>query len=480
VIPAPPRLARRLLAGAAAVLALIAVLLGVATPASAHVVPTSLVVLDVHSSGVDGTVRIPLDDLEAATGIDLGDDPSAALGAHASAIRAYLRKHMSLTSADGTWTTSVGALHVGTSEQLGTGEYPVLTAAITFTSSAGAEVRRFVLHDDAIVHRVVTHQILVSVRQDWASGQVGTTRSVGSIQVDTVTGAIPTLTVDLGTGSAWQGSTGMVSLGASHILEGTDHQLFLLTLLLPAPLLVAGRRWAGAGPPRRAARRIASITLAFTVGHSITLAVGTLGVVVPQGPVEALIAVSILVAAVHAARPIFPGREALVAGSFGLIHGLAFSATLRELDLSGGELVLSLLGFNLGIELMQLVIVVLVLPPLCVLARTASFARLRLGAAALTGVAAIGWLLARIGVANAIAGAADGLLAATPWLVVVLWGAAAWTLLRRRSGRPGRSVLFEVGVEGRRSAAGRGSPTVRLAPLTGDRGTRERPARGAE
>lgn len=431
--PARHRLGVRLLAGVAAVLALIAVLLGVATPASAHVVPTSLLVLDVHESRVDGTVRIPLEDLEAATGIDLGDDPAAAIALHATAIRAYLQKHMALTSADGSWATTIGTLRIGTSEQSGTGEYAVLTAAVRFTPSGGAEVRDFVLHDDAVVHRVVTHQILVSVRQDWASGQVGTTRSVGSIQVDTVTGAISTLTVDLGTGSAWQGFTGMVALGITHILEGTDHQLFLLTLLLPAPLLLAGRRWAGAGPPRRAVRRIMAITLAFTIGHSITLAAGTLGLTVPQGPVEALIAVSILVAAVHATRPIFAGREVLVAGGFGLVHGLAFSATLRELDLSGGELVLSLLGFNLGIELMQLLVVALVLPPLCVLARSAAFPRLRITAAALTGAAAVGWLLDRVGMPNVVADAADGLALATPWLVLVLWVAAAGDHARRRS-----------------------------------------------
>jgi hydrogenase/urease accessory protein HupE len=120
-------------------------------------------------------------------------------------------------------------------------------------------------------------------------------------------------------------------MGISHILQGTDHQLFLLTLLLPGPILVAGRRWAGAAPRRRAARRIAAITASFTLGHSVTLALGVLGLPVPQQPIEALIAVSILAAAVHAIRPIFPGREARIVAGFGLVHGLAFSVTLSEL-----------------------------------------------------------------------------------------------------------------------------------------------------
>ena len=159
----------------------------------------------------------------------------------------------------------------------------------------------------------------------------------------------------------------------------------------------------------------------------------------PQQLVEALIAVSILVAAIHAIRPIFPGREALVAAGFGLVHGLAFSETLASLDLTGGELVLSLLVFNLGIEIMQLAVVVLVLPPL---ARSRAYRRLRTGAAVLTAVAATGWLLARIGIDNPIAAAADHLAPASPWIVVALWVAAiVQTSTRRTASTKARAAL---------------------------------------
>ncbi len=104
-------------------------------------------------------------------------------------------------------------------------------------------------------------------------------------------------------------------LGMRHIAEGTDHLLFLLVLLLPAPLLVSGLRW---GPPsgvRQSLLRILGIVTAFTIGHSITLSLAALNAVnVPSRPVEVLIAVSILVSAVHACRPIFPGKEAWIAG----------------------------------------------------------------------------------------------------------------------------------------------------------------------
>jgi hypothetical protein len=153
---------------------------------------------------------------------------------------------------------------------------------------------------------------------------------------------------------------------------------------------------------------------------------------VPQQPVEALIAVSILVAAVHAVRPIFPGREALIAGLFGLVHGMAFSVTLSTLELSGRQLMLSLLGFNLGVEIMQLVVVALVLPALVILARTKAYPQLRIAAALLTGVAATGWLLDRLGVTTVMGAAADSLGASSPWLLGALWLGTIVVVLKRR------------------------------------------------
>ena len=420
----------------ATLIASLALVLGVASPASAHVLPTTAVVLDVHEQQIDATLRIPLDDLETASGIDLGSSPASRLRAETARLRAYLVEHVRPVSADGTWTVTAGALSLSTSEQLGTGQYPVLIAHLTLVPPTTADERAFTLHYDVVLNKVITHVAIVSVRSDWSSGRASSAREIGTVQLDTVTGEVPALRVDLGAGSAWRGFGSMVALGVTHIVEGTDHQLFLLTLLLPAPLLLAGRRrWGVAVTPKRAVRRITAITLAFTVGHSITLALGATGVLpVPQQLVEAMIAVSILVAAAHAIRPIFPGREPLVAAAFGLIHGMAFSATLASLDLSGGELVLSLLGFNLGIELMQLAVVALVLPPLIVLARGEAYGRLRTVAAVLTAIAAAGWLAARLGAANPIAAVADRLAPLSPWIVVALWATASASMIRAKRG----------------------------------------------
>ena len=147
-----------------------------------------------------------------------------------------------------------------------------------------------------------------------------------------------------------------------HIAEGTDHLLFLLGLLLPAPLVAAGSRWKETAGVRRSLLRIAGIVTAFTVGHSLTLTLAAMNVVhVPSRPVEVLIALSILVSAVHALCPVFPGKEAWIAAFFGLVHGLALATTLDLLGLSHWDRVTGILAFNLGIETMQMMVVALIL-----------------------------------------------------------------------------------------------------------------------
>ncbi|MGK5678133.1 HupE/UreJ family protein [Actinoplanes sp. URMC 104] len=393
-----------------------------ASAASAHVVPGSTLRLDRGDAGVEAVVSIPVSDVESATGLDLGDGSQAAVTAQRSAVTSYLLAHFVPTSDDGTaWTVTPAGFTVTTAGDSSTGTYQALTATFELTPAAGESLTEFNLGYDAIVDKVATHTVIVTA----VSGEQGDARrevtSVGVVKRDTVTGDIGTVHVDLASGGGYRGFAGMVALGMEHIAEGTDHQLFLLTILLPTPLLALRRRWSAAVPARTAIRRIGSVTLAFTAGHSITLALGALGVPVPAAPIEALIAVSILVAAAHAVRPLFAGREALVAGGFGLIHGLAFSETLRDLNLSGYRLVTSLLGFNVGIELMQLVVVALVLPPLVLLARSGRYRGIRLMAAALTGVAAVGWLADRVGLPNVIATAADQLGAVALPLVAVLW-----------------------------------------------------------
>lgn len=205
----------------------------------------------------------------------------------------------------------------------------------------------------------------------------------------------------MGTGirARWNGLqlSSLFHLGVRHIAEGTDHLLFLLALLLPAPLLAIGARWAATATVRQSLLHILGIVTAFTIGHSLTLTLAAMNVVhVPSRPVEVLIAVSILVSAVHALRPLFPGKEAWIAAFFGLIHGLAFASTLDRLGLSRWDRVAGILSFNLGIETMQLAVVAMVLPSLILMSRTAAYSVFRIVGAAFACISSTMWIVERL------------------------------------------------------------------------------------
>ncbi|NOT60997.1 MAG: HupE/UreJ family protein, partial [Acidobacteria bacterium] len=324
----------------------------------AHEQPTTLMALDVSSQQVSMTLHLPLSELELAFGHEITINPAQNLPRWQAPLRDYLLTHLrAVTAPDQRWTVTVGEMQVGRATQTQSGTFQEVTVQLLLTPSAGVTTRRFTLHYDAIMHQVVTHKALVSIRHDWERGQIGE-QQVGVIRVDTGTSRIEPLEINLEQGSWWAGFVGMVWLGMQHIKEGTDHLLFLLVLLLPATLLVNGKRWGGFGGSRYSLVRLLKIITAFTLGHSITLLVGALGWLrLPPQPVEVLIAFSILVSAIHAMRPVFPGKEVYVAAGFGLVHGLAFATVLSDLQLSAGPLALSILGFNLGIELMQLFVI---------------------------------------------------------------------------------------------------------------------------
>jgi hydrogenase/urease accessory protein HupE len=179
------------------------------------------------------------------------------------------------------------------------------------------------------------------------------------------------------------------ALGIEHILLGFDHLLFVFALLL----IVSG--W----------RKLVGTITAFTLAHSITLVAATMGyVAVPQAPVEAVIALSIVFLAteiIHNRRG-HPGLAKrspwLVAFIFGLLHGFGFAGALAEIGLPELSIPLALLFFNVGVELGQLMFVAAVVGLAAVLRRLASSARLKQGefaASYVIGSLAAMWLIER-------------------------------------------------------------------------------------
>ena len=122
---------------------------------------------------------------------------------------------------------------------------------------------------------------------------------------------------------------------------------------------------------------ILTIVTFFTIAHSVTLALAALDVInLSSRVVESIIAISIALAAVHNITPIFKGREWLIALIFGLFHGFGFASVLGEKGLSGDYMVLSLLGFNLGVELGQVAIICLAFPVLFLLRKSIAYPKI--------------------------------------------------------------------------------------------------------
>jgi hypothetical protein len=220
----------------------------------------------------------------------------------------------------------------------------------------------------------------------------------------------------------WENFADMFSLGMRQMRQGVNHLFFLFTLLLPAMLVTNRKQWGQFGGVGYSLVRIFKIVIAFTAGYSITLLMGATGLfLLPGRPIEVLIALSILISAMHAYRPIFPDKEIYIAAGFGLIHGMAFAETLVNLNLDTGRMALSILGFNLGIGMMQLFIIAIVMPWLIILSRISFYNGVRITGAATAALASISWMVERItGTPNFISSAVMAGSGYISWLVAAL------------------------------------------------------------
>jgi hypothetical protein len=164
--------------------------------------------------------------------------------------------------------------------------------------------------------------------------------------------------------------------GIWHVAIGYDHIAFVLLLMLPSVLRGSRTGWSAATSLRDVAIDLVSIVTAFTVAHSITLALAATGTVhVPEKPIEVAIAGSIVIAGLLNLFPSGANWRLRLALGFGLVHGFGFANALRESGAGEVRLVPMLAGFNLGVEVAQLTIVVVTLPILWRLSRTPRYAR---------------------------------------------------------------------------------------------------------
>jgi len=198
--------------------------------------------------------------------------------------------------------------------------------------------------------------------------------------------------------SAWRSFARFVGEGIWHVWIGYDHIAFVLLLLLPAVLRPVGGRWQSVTGLPHVTRDVVTIITAFTIAHSITLALAVTGTVrLPGKPIEVAIAASIAAAATLNLMPRYARWRLALAFGFGFVHGFGFANALAEIDAAGARLLPLLAGFNIGVEIAQLSIVAVVLPLIYAARSTRWYAAgaMPLGSCAL-GAAGLVWLVQRL------------------------------------------------------------------------------------
>ncbi|MBT8086849.1 MAG: HupE/UreJ family protein [Gammaproteobacteria bacterium] len=200
---------------------------------------------------------------------------------------------------------------------------------------------------------------LLVIENDWKSGTFENEAGV-SLVFD---GDARAQRLDL-TGSTFvRGMNAMIGLGTQHILQGIDHVLFLIAILLPAVVRRERGHWVPEPRFSSALWHVAKIVTAFTIAHSITLSLAALEILqVPSRLVESVIAASIAIAAVDVFYPVLGKRIVLVIFLFGLFHGAGFASVILSMNIHPDYVVWTLLFFNVGVELGQLAIVFVVFP----------------------------------------------------------------------------------------------------------------------
>ena len=325
---------------------LFSVLLLLSLPVLAHKASDSYLVLDIKGATVSGQWDIALRDIDFALGLDLdgnGEITWGELRARHADIDAWALGRLALQRG-GACSLQV-ADHLVDSHT--DGAYAVLQLAGTCPAGSGELTLNYrLLFELDALHRGLlrlslegtTQTAVLSperAEQRFVAGEVSRLAQFGQYLVE----------------------------GIWHIWIGFDHILFLLSLLLPAVLVHEAGRWRGVAKLRQALVEVLWVVTAFTVAHSITLSLAALGLIdLPSRLVESAIAASVVLAAANNLKPLVERRRWLVAFCFGLIHGFGFASVLAELGLPQETLVLSLLGFNLGVEVGQLAIVAVFLP----------------------------------------------------------------------------------------------------------------------
>lgn len=360
---------------------LVIVWLLLSLPAWAHKPSDSYLSLSIHGDHVEGRWDIALRDLHDAIGLDDDGDGRLTWGEvrnNHGEIEAYAMSRLALSADTQACTTQVLEELI---EHHTDGAYAVLR----FRSDCGGPLKQL----------NVDYRLLFDIDAQ----HKGLLRLTNGRQTSTAIFSLesPMQEFSLVGRSRWTESVQFVHEGIRHIWLGFDHVLFLLALLLPAVLIRAHGRWQAAGDFSSVCRDVAGIATAFTVAHSFTLSLASLEVVrLPSRLVESAIAASVVLAGLGNLYPTLMRHRWMAAFGFGLIHGFGFAAVLSDLGLPHDSLLLSLVSFNVGVEIGQLAVIAAFLPPAYLIRRSRSYPRLVLTGGSLAVIAvALVWFTER-------------------------------------------------------------------------------------
>jgi hypothetical protein len=353
-------------------------------PALAHKPSDSYLTLDVQGAHVDGRWDIALRDLDYAIGLDADDNGQITWGevrAKKDAIVALAFSHLALDADGSPCSVEPGDLRI---VEHSDGAY----AVVRFGASCPLAPRIFGVDYELFFNEDPQHRGVTRIDDG------GSTRTAIFSFGDRRQSFEKTAP------ERGRQFVSAVKSGIGHIASGIDHLLFLLALLLPSVLRrdpgeKAG--WKPVGTFKLALVDVAKIVTSFTVAHSITLSLSALDVVrLPSRLVESGIAASVVFAALNNIVPMLEGERWAAAFMLGLLHGFGFSATLLDLGLPRQALVLTLFGFNVGVEIGQLAVVAVFLPIAFLLRGTTQYRRVALvgGSIVITLIASV-WFVER-------------------------------------------------------------------------------------
>ncbi|WJJ95635.1 HupE/UreJ family protein [Algibacter luteus] len=241
-----------------------------------------------------------------------------------------------------------------------------------------------------------SHKGFLTVEYNWKAGMIN---NEAVIALD-FSPSEPNDTLNLSESSVLTGFIAMIKQGVWHIWIGIDHILFLLALILPSVVRRKNDTVFGWEPVltfKTAFIYIIKVVTFFTIAHTITLTLASLELVtLPSQLVESIIAFSIGLAAYHNIRPIFKMKDWIIAFIFGLFHGFGFASVLSDLGLTGEFLTLSLLGFNLGVEIGQVVIIIGIFPLLYLIRNYKFYPKFLVYTSVLLIIISLYWFIERI------------------------------------------------------------------------------------